>query len=74
MEHQKQLKELQLRVQTDFVAQRKEITEIQEKYATITKAYDALEKTTKEMRTGRNQRVEKDMDNRKQVVELSFEL
>ena len=37
-------------------------------------SYEALDLTTREMRTGRGQRVNKDLDNRKEIVEIKSDM
>ena len=61
---------LQERVQTDFVRSQKEISDFREQIAKFNSAYDNLDETAKEMRTGRSQRIEQDLQSRKAVVEM----
>ena len=50
------------------------MTDVKDKVNKFAKSYEALDKTTKEMRSGRGQRVDKDIENRKAVVELQHEI
>ena len=73
-EQQAAIEELRERVQTEYQAQAHEMTDVRDKITKFSKAYEDLEKTTKEMRAGRGQRVDKDIENRKAVIELQHEM
>ena len=48
--------------------------EVKDQMIKFAKSYEELDKTTQEMRVGRGQRVDKDIENRKAIVELQHEI
>ncbi len=53
---------------------KRQIDEVKDQFKAFGKAYEDLDKATREMRTGRDQRVNKDLDSRKTLVELQHEV
>ena len=60
-EHKLSIELLQERVQSDFVRSQKEISDFREQIAKFNSAYENLDETAREMRTGRSNRIEQDL-------------
>ena len=55
-------------------SQAKEIHAMRQTFDQYKESYEALDKTTKEMQTDRGQKVNEDIDNSKEIVEIKAQL